>query len=85
MERPKILASNLLWQEMGKIYFEVMKDDMFVDANARLDTFDSDVDEPDPDLFYRSRFYETVSAEFTKVDLESFDYKLVNFEFCGSE
>jgi hypothetical protein len=38
---------------MGKIYFEVMKDDMFEDQNKKLDTFDSDVDEPDPDLFYR--------------------------------
>ena len=38
---------------MGKIYFDVMKEDMFLDANSRLDTFDSDVDEPDPDLFYR--------------------------------
>jgi len=38
---------------MGKIYFEVMKDDMFEEKNKKLDTFDSDVDEPDPDLFYR--------------------------------
>ena len=38
---------------MGKIYFEVMKDDMFEEKNKKLDTYDSDVDEPDPDLFYR--------------------------------
>ena len=38
---------------MGKIYFEVMKDDMFLDANKKMDTFDSDIDEPDPDMFYR--------------------------------
>jgi hypothetical protein len=38
---------------MGKIYFDVMKDDMFLSPNEKYDTYDSDVDEPDPDLFYR--------------------------------
>ena len=38
---------------MGRIYFDVMKDDMFVDSNSRFDAYDSDVDDPDPDLFYR--------------------------------
>lgn len=42
-----------VFKEMGKIYFDVMKDDMFLQPNEKYDTYDSDVDEPDPDLFYR--------------------------------
>jgi len=38
---------------MGKIYFDVMKDDMFLQPNEKYDTYDSDVDDPDPDLLYR--------------------------------
>lgn len=41
------------FQEMGRIYFDIMRDSMFDDQDKKLDTYDSDVDEPDPDLFYR--------------------------------
>ena len=42
------------FQEMGRIYFDIMRDSMFEgDGNKKVDTYDSDTDEPDPDIFYR--------------------------------
>ena len=38
---------------MGRIYFDIMRDSMFENSNEKMDTHDSDVDDPDPDLFYR--------------------------------
>ena len=39
---------------MGRIYFDIMRDSMFEgDGNQKVDTYDSDTDEPDPDIFYR--------------------------------
>lgn len=41
------------FQEMGRIYFSLVKDGMFEDPEKRLDLHDSDVDDPDPDPLYR--------------------------------
>lgn len=43
------------FQELGRMYFDIMRNSMFDDdrGNKPLDDFDSDVDEPDPDMFYR--------------------------------
>ena len=46
----KIATALGAFQELGSIYFEVMKDRMF---EADIDDFDSDVDIPDPDWVYR--------------------------------
>ena len=45
---------------MGKIYFDIMKDTMF---DTKVDEFDSDVDLPDPDLFYRMINYQPKMPE----------------------
>ena len=47
----KIATALGAFQELGGIYFEVMKDTMF--EEGKIDDFDSDVDVPDPDLLYR--------------------------------
>jgi len=41
---------NCIFQELGKIYFDVMKDTMF---EADIDDYDSDIDCPEPNIFYR--------------------------------
>ena len=47
----KIATALGAFQELGGIYFEVMKDTMF--EEGKVDDFDSDVDVPDPDVLYR--------------------------------
>ena len=47
----KIATALGAFQELGKIYFDVMKDSMF-DKNPE-DDFDSDVDSPETEIFYR--------------------------------
>ena len=49
----KIATAMGAFQELGKIYFDVMKDSMFVSSEHKIQDFDSDVDEADPDVFYR--------------------------------
>ena len=49
----RIATAVEAFQEMGRIYFNIMRDSMFEDPNKRMDRFDSDVDEPDPDPIYR--------------------------------
>merc|ERR1711994_380536 len=50
----RIATAMEAFQEMGRIYFDIMRDSMFEgDGNQKVDTYDSDTDEPDPDIFYR--------------------------------
>ena len=49
----RIATAMEAFQEMGRIYFDIMRDSMFEDSNKKMDTYDSDVDDPDPDLLYR--------------------------------
>ena len=49
----RIATAVEAFQEMGRIYFDIMRDSMFENSNEKMDTHDSDVDDPDPDLFYR--------------------------------
>ncbi len=48
----RIATSLGAFQELGSIRFQVMKDLMFIDPNAKMDTYDSD-EEIDHDLFSR--------------------------------
>jgi len=42
------------FQELGRMYFDIMRDSMFAEEGRKpLDDYDSDVDEPDPDMLYR--------------------------------
>ncbi len=94
----KIATSLGAFQELGRIYFDIMKDSMF---EAKGDDFDSDVDTPESELLYKIinapipempkiklptvRLFQAWRSEFFSVKLtifDCYDFPKITMKIC---